>query len=127
MKWHEVANELDPATGKEPACIHMVCVGRSKVKVYEGGTIQMSVTGKDGKASQLTLDQDGNMFIDCDGNLQLKAQNIKLMAKDKFVEVAGNSAMLIGTNCVSVHGKDIALMAPYGVVTTTTKHRMTEL
>ena len=56
MKYHEVANELDPATGKEPSCIHMLSVGRSKIKIYEGGTIEMRVDGKSGKTSKVTLD-----------------------------------------------------------------------
>ena len=41
MKWHEAANELDPATGKEPAYIHMISVGRTKVKIYEGGYVEI--------------------------------------------------------------------------------------
>ena len=126
MKYSEVANELDPVTGKEPACIHMVCVGKSKIKVYEGGTIEMQVNGKDGKSSKLVLDQNGNILADCDGMFQVKAQNIKMMAKNQMVDVAGAQLMLIGSKMVTLHSKDIAAMSPEGVVTVTTKHRITE-
>lgn len=54
--YHEVANELDPSTGKQPSCIHMLQVGRSRVKIYEGGTIEMRVDGKDKKSASLTID-----------------------------------------------------------------------
>ena len=67
MKYHEVANELDPSTGEKPSCIHMLCVGRSKVKIYEGGTIEASVVGKTGKAAGITIDQNGNLLLNCDG------------------------------------------------------------
>ena len=51
MKYSEVANELDPSTGKEPSCIHMLSIGRSKVKMYEGGMIELRVDGQNGKSS----------------------------------------------------------------------------
>ena len=44
-KYKEVANELDEKTGEPSSCIHMVCAGKSKVKMYEGGQIELQVAG----------------------------------------------------------------------------------
>lgn len=82
MKYHEVANELNPSTGKQPSCIHMISAGRSKIKIYEGGTIELRVDGKNGKSSLFTLDQNGNVLVNCDGMFQVNAENIRIAAKN---------------------------------------------
>ena len=67
-KYQEVANELEGDTGQVPSCIHMVSVGRTKVKLYEGGYLEVSVSGHD-KSAVITVDNEGNAYIDCDGTL----------------------------------------------------------
>lgn len=127
LKYQEVANELDPATGKEPACIHMVNVGRSKVKIYEGGMIELKVCGKEGKTAQFTLDQNGNIIINCDGNFQVKAKNIKQLAQSQIAEVAGSGMVLTAKDIMTLHSKDIGAMCPNGVFSAQTSKRLTQM
>ena len=58
-KYQEVANELRGDTGETPSCIHMFQAGKSKVKMYEGGYIEISVAGSE-KSGTVTIDKDGN-------------------------------------------------------------------
>lgn len=65
-KYQEVANELRGDTGETPSCIHMVQVGKSKVKMYEGGYMEISVAGSGGSGT-ITIDKDGNVYMTCAG------------------------------------------------------------
>lgn len=133
MKWHEVANELDPSTGKQPSCIHMVSVGRSKVKVFEGGTIEMRVDGKPiegeetGKTAKLVIDQNGNVFIDCDGTFQVRADKIVFNGKSALQGTSGKHILLNAKNTVSFAGNDIISFCTKGIFSVSSKHRVTEL
>jgi len=61
-----------------PAYIHMFSVGRTKIKMYEGGYMEISVSGRE-KSSTITVDNDGNVFIDNDGTLQVSSENVKFI------------------------------------------------
>lgn len=113
--YHEVANELDPSTGKQPSCIHMVQVGRSKVKIYEGGTIEMRVDGKDGKSSSLTLDQRGNVIINCDGSFQVKANNVRTDAKQQIAQYSGGTNIIASSGTTTINAKDVDCFCLKGV------------
>ncbi len=78
-KYQEVANELEGDTGQVPSCIHMVSIGRTKVKFYEGGYLEVSVSGKE-KSSVITVDNDGNVYVDCDGTFQVMSEDVKIAA-----------------------------------------------
>lgn len=125
MKWHEVADELDPSTGKEPSCVHMLSVGRSKLKMYEGGQIELTVVGGSGKSAQIIVDKDGNVLFNCDGNFQVIAENVKMMAKNQIAMFAGKNVIVSGRNQVTLCGNDIASLAPQGTVTFHSKHKLT--
>lgn len=88
--YNEVANELDPSTGKQPSSVHMINAGRTKVKLYEGGQVEAQVTGSNGN-SRIILDTNGNIFIEADENIQMSAKNIKFIAKGALMNVAGKS------------------------------------
>jgi len=67
-KYSEIADELRGDSGETPSCIHMIQVGKTKVKLYEGGHLEAFVAGED-KSSTVTLDRDGNVFITCGGTV----------------------------------------------------------
>lgn len=132
MKWHEVANELDPSTGQKPSCIHMVSVGRSKIKVFEGGTIEMRVDGKPqegeeaGKSAKVAIDQNGNVFVECDGTFQVRADNIVLNAKKALQGTSGKNVLLNAKSTVSLAGTDIISFCNKGTFSISSKHRVSE-
>lgn len=126
MKYHEVANELDPSTGKEPSCIHMFAVGRSKIKVYEGGQIELRVDGADKNASSITIDKKGNIVVNCDGNFQINAKNIRMAAKEYMYTVSGKTTGLTSREDMFLQGKNITASCDKGVLNIETKHRVTQ-
>ena len=91
-KYQEVANELRGDTGETPVCIHMVQAGKSKVKMYEGGYIEISVAGSENSGT-ITIDQDGNVFITCGGTFQVKSENVKFMTRNRFEVAAGDMTL----------------------------------
>ena len=91
-KYQEVANELRGNTGETPSCIHMFSVGKSKIKMYEGGQIEIQVSGTD-KKGVVTIDKNGNVYIACDGTFQIKSENVKFMTQNRF-EVAAKDVTL---------------------------------
>lgn len=127
MKYKEIANELDPATGEKPSYVHMVSVGRSKVKLYEGGMVEMDVTGKDGKSASFKIDQNGNVFVNCDGTFQVQANNIKLMAKNQVGAASGKTMVLNSKSTMSMAADGVIVFCPNSVMSVSSKNRITTM
>lgn len=70
----------------------MFSVGKSKIKMYEGGQIEIQVSGTD-KKGVVTIDKNGNVYIACDGTFQIKSENVKFMTQNRF-EVAAKDVTL---------------------------------
>jgi len=114
QRYAEVANELDGTTSGTPSCIHMVNAGKSKVKLYEGGQIELQVAGDGGK-SAIILDKEGNVFICCDKTLQIQAEDIKFITKNQF-EVNAKNVVETAAEQVVVQGANVTALAPSGRV-----------
>ena len=127
MKYNEVANELDPSTGQTPSCIHMMSIGRSKIKLYEGGQIEMCVNGKSEKSAKFIIDQNGNVMIQCDGVFQVLAENIKMYGKNQVAEFSGNNIIVQSKDALTLGGKNVITLCPQGVATVQSKYRMTNM
>lgn len=113
-KYQEVANELRGDTGETPSCIHMIQVGKTKVKMYEGGYMEIFVQGED-KSSTVTLDQNGNVFVTCGGTFQVKSENVKFMASNRF-EVAANDITMYASGQNVIQGGQVTANATDGYV-----------
>lgn len=127
VKYKDIANELDPATGEKPSYVHMVSVGRSKVKLYEGGMVEMDVTGKDGKSASFKIDQSGNIFVNCDGTFQVQANNIKMIAKNQVGAAAGRTMVLNSKSTMSMAADGVIVFCPTGVMSVSSKNRITTM
>ena len=77
-----MADELDSYTGKNPSVRHRIVAGRSSIDIYDGGYIKLEVNAKNGKTASITLDQDGDIMIEC-GKLQIKSESATLFNKGK--------------------------------------------
>lgn len=113
-KYQEVANELRGDTGETPSCIHMVQVGKSKVKMYEGGYMEISVAGSGGSGT-ITIDKDGNVYMTCAGTFQVKSENVKFMTRNRF-EVAANDVTIYAADQAVVQGGSVMANATTGHV-----------
>ena len=114
QKYQEVANELDETTGKTPSCIHMINSGKSKIKMYEGGQIELQVGGDNGN-SAIILDKNGNIFICCDNTLQIQAKDIKVITQNRIDANAKDVTVTAAAQNI-VMGQNVAVMAPTGHV-----------
>ena len=114
QRYAEVANELDESTGNSPACIHMVNVGKTKVKIYEGGMVEVTVSGP--QKSRLTLDQSGNVFVECDDTFQVQAKNIKLLSRECTEIASGKHIIETSGEQTYSQSKDVHLAATSGHV-----------
>lgn len=108
-KYQEVANELRGNTGETPSCIHMFQVGKTKIKMYEGGYLEILVAG-DEKSGTITVDKDGNVYITCDGTFQIKSENVKFMTRNRF-EVNAEDITLYAANQNVIQGKSVTANA----------------
>lgn len=113
-KYQEVANELRGDTGETPSCIHMLQAGKSKVKMYEGGYIEISVAGSE-NCGTITIDKDGNVYITCDGTFQVKSENVKFMTRNRF-EVNAEDITMYAANQNVIQGKSVTANATDGHV-----------
>ena len=113
-KYQEVANELRGDTGETPSCIHMLQAGKSKVKMYEGGYIEISVAGSE-NCGTITIDKDGNVYITCDGTFQVKSENVKFMTRNRF-EVNAEDITMYAANQNVIQGKSVTTNATDGHV-----------
>ena len=91
-KYQEVANELRGDTGETPSCIHMLQAGKSKIKMYEGGYVEILVAGSENSGT-VTIDKNGNIYITCGGTFQVKSENVKFMTRNRFEVAAGDITM----------------------------------
>lgn len=114
QRYSEVANELDDSTGETPSCIHMVNVGKSKVKMYEGGQIEAQVAGDAGN-STIILDKNGNIFICCDKTLQIQAEDVKFITKNQM-DLNGKNITVTAADQAVVQGSNVTVQAPTGRV-----------
>ena len=113
-KYKEVANELRGDTGETPSCIHMLQVGKSKVKMYEGGYMEILVSGED-KSGTITIDKNGNVYITCDGTFQVKSENVKFMTRNRF-EVNANDITMYASGQNVIQGGSVMANATEGRV-----------
>ena len=90
----------------------MVNCGYSKVKLYEGGQLELQVAGPGGK-SAVILDKDGNMFLCCDGTLQIQAANVKVMSKG-MVETDAKTVVSQSTGQTVVQGSQVTVSSMAG-------------
>jgi hypothetical protein len=111
-KYQEVANELVGDTGEVPSCIHMVQVGKTKLKMYEGGHVEVQVAGD--KAGKIVIDKNGNVFVSCAGVFQVKAGDVKIASK-RF-EVAANDITMYASGQAVVQGNTVMANATGGSV-----------
>lgn len=109
------SNESEDNKCTEPH-IHKIVVGRSSITIYEGGTIKMGVNGSKGESS-IVMDGEGNIIINCSGNLQVKAKNVKTTAKNDINEIACGNFIINSGNTLWEQSKEISINATNGVLT----------
>ena len=82
--------------------------------MYEGGYIEISVAGSENSGT-ITIDKDGNIYITCDGTFQVKSENVKFMARNRF-EVAAGDITLYASGQNVIQGGSVMANATSGRV-----------
>ena len=113
-RYDEVANELRGDTGETPSCIHMLQAGKTRIKMYEGGHIEILVAGSD-ESGTITIDKNGNICLTCGGTFQVKSENVKFMTRNRF-EVAAEDVTMYASGQNVVQGGQVTANATAGYV-----------
>lgn len=123
MQYNEVMANVTEDTQKDgtDAYIHKMKVGRSTIKIWEPGYIEV-ITKSDEKGTdncKIVIDGKGNVTVDSTQQIQLNAPNINLMAKDSFqlnantIKITAASQMDVTTpKLTNMNGVSFNVQAP---------------